>query len=246
MNLKKHFETSGEWLFKRRGSFPLIAIPFVLIALKDAGSLERCCGAKAQMAWCIFSIAVSFFGLFLRCLTLGWVREGTSGRNTKGQVADRLNTTGMYSLVRHPLYLANFFIAFGYVLYIEVWWFVVIFILLFCVFYERVMYREESFLEEKFGEDFRKWAEHTTAFFPKLKNWVKPKSAFSWKMVLKREYSTFFGLIVGFIGTDFLVHLLSEQKIIFRYSWIVFFSIGFVTYWSLRLLRKNRLLDIKS
>ena len=34
--------------------------------------------------------------------------KNTSGRNTHDQVADSLNTSGIYSIVRHPLYVGNF------------------------------------------------------------------------------------------------------------------------------------------
>ncbi|MGB8874133.1 MAG: hypothetical protein WCC75_12145, partial [Desulfobaccales bacterium] len=46
-------------------------------------------------------------------LPWGLPPRGTSGRNTQGQVAETLNTTGIYSLVRNPLYLGNFLIWLG-------------------------------------------------------------------------------------------------------------------------------------
>ncbi len=58
-------------------------------------------------------MVISFFGLALRVIVVGHAPYGTSGRNTREQVADTLNTTGMYSIVRHPLYLANYLIILG-------------------------------------------------------------------------------------------------------------------------------------
>ncbi|MGC9453013.1 MAG: methyltransferase family protein, partial [Oceanipulchritudo sp.] len=51
---------------------------------------------------------------------------GTSGRNTKQQVAYSLNTTGFYSVVRNPLYLGNFFMYLGIALFTHHWWLVLV------------------------------------------------------------------------------------------------------------------------
>lgn len=61
------------------------------------------------------------------------------------------NTTGMYSIVRHPLYLGNFFVGFGIVLICSSVWLAVVFCLLFVVYYERLMFAEEEFLRTSSG-----------------------------------------------------------------------------------------------
>ena len=65
-------------------------------------------------AWQMLCISVSFLGLFIRIVTVGRAPIGTSGRNTREQVANTLNTTGIYSLVRHPLYLGNYLVFLGF------------------------------------------------------------------------------------------------------------------------------------
>jgi protein-S-isoprenylcysteine O-methyltransferase Ste14 len=87
----------------------------------------------------------------------GYVPRGTSGRNTRWQVAETLNTTGMYSIVRNPLYLGNFIIVLGILLFVQVWWIVVIGIVGFWFFYERIVFTEEGFLRRKFGTVFLEW-----------------------------------------------------------------------------------------
>ena len=47
-------------------------------------------------------LLVAFSGVAVRALTIGFTASDTSGRNPEGQVADSLNTTRMYSLVRNP------------------------------------------------------------------------------------------------------------------------------------------------
>ncbi len=76
-----------------------------------------------------FCLLVSFFGLGIRVFTVGHTPKATSGRNTKERVADTLNTTGIYSLVRHPLYLEHMFL--GVMLFAHTWWLALIYILAF-------------------------------------------------------------------------------------------------------------------
>ena len=49
----------------------------------------------------------------MRFYTVGTTPKETSGRNTNQQVAAVLNSTGMYSMLRHPLYLGNYLIWVG-------------------------------------------------------------------------------------------------------------------------------------
>jgi len=82
-------------------------------------------------------------GLFIRAYAVGHTPANTSGRNTKEQLADELNTTGIYSMVRHPLYLGNFFMWLGAAVLTKNGWFIVAFILLYWIYYERIMFAEE-------------------------------------------------------------------------------------------------------
>jgi len=66
------------------------------------------------------------------------------------------------------------------------------------------MIAEEDFIEKKFGEQFNNWAEHTPAFFPKFKNYKKTPLIFSFKSVLRREYSGFLAAVISFTYIDYL------------------------------------------
>ena len=246
MGIREEFEKEGNWLFRYRSHLPLLAIPLVLAALRHSEFLERVGHKHLQTYWEVFCVAVSYLGFVVRCLTLGSVPEGTSGRNTKGQLAEVMNTTGMYSVVRHPLYLGNFLITFGIILFFQVWWFAVMGVLIFWLYYERIMFAEEEFLRKKFGEDFVKWSEKTPAFIPDFAKWKKPRLPFSWKMVLKREYSGFLGIIVAFVSIKFCADFLAENELVFRKSSIAFLAFGFIVYFTLLFLRKKtKLLHIE-
>ena len=185
MALINEFEKQGNFLFKYRGQFPVIlfvlAIPFLF--LTDSISSH-----KAEV-YTFIAIALSVLGFLIRAYTIGTTPRGTSGRNTKEQVADQLNSTGIYSVVRHPLYLGNYFMWIGIVFYSFNWYFVIIVSLLYWIYYERIMFAEERFLESKFGKQYLDWAEGLPAFLPNFLNFKKSNIPFSFISVLRREYS---------------------------------------------------------
>jgi len=51
----------------------------------------------------------------------------------------------MYSMVRNPLYLGNFFMGLAPVLFMHTWWLCVIYVLAFILYYERIIVKEEAF-----------------------------------------------------------------------------------------------------
>lgn len=245
MTIHKELEKQGNWLFRWRSYLPLLILPILLIALNESEFLERVLGIS-DLSWEILCLLLSFVGLTIRCLTIGYTPKRTSGRNTKEQIAEVLNTTGMYSVVRHPLYLGNFIIFLGIILFIQVWWFALIAVLAFFIYYERIMFAEEAFLRAKYGVLFSEWAEKTPTFLPKFKNWQKPVLPFSSKNVLKREYTTFFVITTSFPVLDSLEDLFVEGKLQLDIGWGLLFIIGLITYLLLRTLKKkSKLLDVE-
>ncbi|MEA4916887.1 isoprenylcysteine carboxylmethyltransferase family protein [Proteiniphilum sp.] len=191
MALQEELERQGNWLFKHRSYLPLIILLIGTILhlrseLYETFILEE---TPYEIYYERLCLLVSLSGLVIRIYTVGYTPSNTSGRNTKGQLADSLNTTGIYSLVRHPLYIGNFFMWFGAILTTGNFWFAIAFILAYWVYYERIMFAEEQFLRKKFGTAYIEWAEKTPAFIPSFnrKKFIKPKYRFSWKKVLKKE-----------------------------------------------------------
>jgi protein-S-isoprenylcysteine O-methyltransferase Ste14 len=237
MPLKEDFERQGNWLFRRRSYLPLLVIGIILIGMryyKHPGHSQ-----KWDDIWEIVCITITFFGESIRIHTVGFVPVGTSGRNTHGQAADALNTTGMYSIVRHPLYVGNFFIALGISMFICLWWMILICILVFWLYYERVAFAEEEFLRKRFGKGYLEWATMTPAFFPKLKNWRPANLAFSLKTVLKREYSGIFGIIAAFTFLEVTGDIFAEGRFKLELTWSIIFSAGLIFYLVLMFIKKK-------
>jgi len=202
MALVQSFEKQGNFLFKYRGQFPvllfILSVPFVYLTDYSLVSYEE------FNLFMFISISISILGFFVRFYTIGTTPKGTSGRNTKEQVADVLNSSGMYSMVRHPLYLGNYLIWLGISLASFNIYFAVIMSLLFWIYYERIMFAEERFLERKFGEDYLNWASKLPAFLPSILNFKKSDTNFSIITVLRREYASVLAALVGFTFIEVL------------------------------------------
>ncbi len=248
MALIEEMERSGNWLFRWRSFLPLILYVLALVVM--IGGWDRHMN-HAELGWIITCLVVSFFGLLIRALTIGFTPKGTSGRNTsEGQVAESLNTRGVYSLVRHPLYLGNFFMWLGIIMYTGNWWFTSVCTLLFWVYYERIMFAEEAFLRKKFGGDYLRWSKDTPAFFPNFKSYRNAGIPFSFKNVLKREYNGFFAVFVSFTFINavknYLDYQVFELDFILDRFWQYALPVAFIIFITLRTLKKRtNVLDVE-
>ncbi len=237
MTLREEFEKSGNWLFRYRSYVPLLMIAILVLSMREFHYLGD--DGLMDKLWEAFCLFVSFIGLGIRICTVGHTPKGTSGRNTKEQVADTLNTTGMYSIVRHPLYLGNFFVWLGITLFAHQWRLTLICVLSFWLYYERIMFAEETYLLKIFGKEFEDWANETPLFIPKFKKWKKPELPFSLRNVLKREYNGFFVIILSMFSFEITGDFFIKGKLEFDLMWIIILSIGFVVWMTLRTLKKK-------
>jgi protein-S-isoprenylcysteine O-methyltransferase Ste14 len=244
VELNEQFERDGRWLFRWRSYLPLLMIALFILAFHELKYSEY--SYSLDQSWEVFCLAVSLFGLLIRALTVGYVPRGTSGRNTVRQRAETLNATGMYSIVRHPLYVGNYVMWLGVSMFARLWWFSLIVTLIFWLYYERIMFAEEMFLKNKFGDTFSKWAETTPCFIPNLKGWKSPDLAFSWKTVLKREFSTVFSIVAIFMVLEVIEDLFIRGKLVFDLMWMILFAASLMFYLTLLILKKKtRLLDVE-
>lgn len=237
MTLIKEFNHTGNILFKYRSYIPLLLFPFATLVV--IFNPERIL-VFSEPYFSILCLSISLIGLLFRILVIGFVPKGTSGRNTNaGQVAETLNTKGIYSAVRHPLYLGNLLMWMGVVLYVGSLWFFIVAALLFWIYYERIMFAEEQFLTTKFGETYINWASKTPPFIPRFKKWKKAELTFSTKNVLKREYNGFFAIFITFTYIDVIKNYLNHQTFMPDTFWLVGLSAGFLAFIVLRTLKRN-------
>ncbi len=244
MTLREKFESTGNWLFRWRSYLPLVLVGIFTLALFEYEYPSN--SESMVILWELFCLLVSFLGLGIRIFTVGYKPKKTSGRNTKRQVAETLNTTGAYSIVRNPLYLGNFFVGLGISLFVHIWWMTLIYILVFWLYYERIIFAEETYLKNKFGDQYVQWTKVTPAIVPNFRLYKKPDLKFSVKNVMKREYSGFFGVIIALSVLEVASDLIVTKKLQLHTSWTILIVLSFTTWITLRTLKKyTTLLDVE-
>ena len=202
MALIHSFEKSGNFLFRKRGQIPAILFLLVIPVLyfTDVSAIS----SNARTFLTLVAITISTVGFVIRAIAIGTTPKGTSGRNTSEQVAESLNHTGIYSITRHPLYLGNYFMWIGIVIFTYNLYFIVLVSLGFWLYYERIMFAEERFLEKKFGQTYLDWSLTVPAFFPDFKKYQKGNIPFSMTSILRREYSGVLATVFSFAFVDHL------------------------------------------
>lgn len=237
MPLQEEFESQGNFLFKYRSHFPnIILIGGIIVfyfTLKN--SID-----PFEAYYPYICLLVSFLGLIVRVVTVGYTPANTSGRNTETQVADTVNQLGIYSTVRHPLYVGNFLMYLGLAMLTHNIWFVLIYILVFYLYYERIMFAEEQFLRKKFGEIYTKWALNTPAFVPNFSQFQKADLYFSWRKVLKKEKNGLAAMFALFYLFYLIRNYVFQGKITIDYSfWFISTCFSLILYIILKYLKYN-------
>lgn len=240
MALVEQLERQGNWLFRYRGQLPLVL--FLLVIPEMLFIAPAHLSQPTVVCWNIAAVSISLLGALIRAYTIGTTPRGTSGRNTKSQVAEQLNSTGIYALVRHPLYLGNYLMWIGIVMFTYDAVFVVLVSLLYWIYYERIMMAEERYLIGKFATAYHEWADKTPAFIPRIGGFVPPSETFSLRSVFRREYSGWLATVIGFAYVDFLRAVKAEGSMVqaaerWKQDWVLIISVSLLVTLLLRSLK---------
>ncbi len=142
------------------------------------------------------SVALGLVPVALGQLWRFWA-AGSIGRYRGEAVgAERLVTWGPYALMRNPLYFGNGLIGLGWGLMAGPWAagaFLAGFVLLYGLV---IIPHEESFLLQRFGEEYRAYRARVGAFFPR--SWPGTVCGpFSWAVLRRSEVHTVLSTVVG-------------------------------------------------
>ncbi|MGH8700372.1 MAG: methyltransferase family protein [Burkholderiales bacterium] len=103
-------------------------------------------------------VAVATLGIAVRLWASGHVNKDKA-----------LATAGPYAYVRHPLYVGNHVIAFGFCLASGLWWSFLAWIAIGLFYYPQTISHEDTRLARLFPGDWEAWSKETRALIPRLR-----------------------------------------------------------------------------
>jgi protein-S-isoprenylcysteine O-methyltransferase Ste14 len=202
---------------------PLLLVPLFALSVADGGP-------PTSFAWEVVCFAVALSGLLCRALVIGTAPAGTSARGTRRPTAEMLMTSGAYSVVRHPLYLANTLMWLGCAMLSGTWSLPMIVVLLSFIYHERIAAREEAFLHSTFGDAFRDWVDAVPAMIPSVRGYRPSGVPFQGRKVFVQESHGLFALGTAFLVLDTIedsvrLHLLQVDQ-----RWLAVFAVTAVPF----------------
>lgn len=147
----------GERLFQWRDFTP---IPLIIVLLFVAEPSARSA---------TIGTLVVLLGEAIRIYSVAFI--GSISRTRSSSTGDQLITEGPFGLVRNPLYVGNFFIVLGLLIYGAVTWVALLGLAAFAFQYFTIVKYEETILLGKFGDEYQRYLDTVPAWFPtKLPN----------------------------------------------------------------------------
>jgi protein-S-isoprenylcysteine O-methyltransferase Ste14 len=217
-----NFQSLGGFFFRFRGQLPLV---FLVILIPLSFWIKYpLYPADSMLIIRVISSLLIFLGIAIRALVIAQKAPHTSGRNRHEQVAHSLNTSGLYSVTQHPLYMGSFLIWIGICIRFNNVFFIAG-ILLFSVLMLYIIIKAEAeFLRNKFGEAYDNWSRATPAFYVNPLRFKASNSPMNGIRVLATEYPTWVSILAGLLMIDIIQFFYFELDDVVLYrmaGWII-------------------------
>jgi len=167
--------------FRAISVVPVILLIFFIFDSVDLGSLNPVLN--------ILGFLLALTGAATRFIAVGFAKPFTSGRENFLK-AENLNTGGLYSLVRNPLYVGNFLVYNGVLLAYSNPVALVLFNAFFIANYYFIILSEENYLEKQFGEVYNEYRRTVPKVLPKFSLYRRNDHPFSWTRAVFKEKNT--------------------------------------------------------
>ena len=224
---------TGGWLFRYRSvvPLPLIAILFLSFRPGRIPSLQAVLTAAGLL--------IALTGEALRIHAVGFASTGTSGRENFLK-AQELNTTGLYSITRNPLYWGNFLIFSGLLIVysnLTAWFIGVLFL---AVHYHFIILAEENFLNETHGDPYRAYCRRVRRWLPRFSDRQSPNRPFNPKKVVFKENDSFYNLAVAGLIILAYRERIFDRTIRNKTVYIVIFLLLTLLYVAVKIVKKRK------
>ncbi|MCA9392685.1 MAG: isoprenylcysteine carboxylmethyltransferase family protein [Candidatus Omnitrophica bacterium] len=142
-------------------------------------------------------------------------------RNHKKEASQnghQLVTSGIYRLVRNPMYIGTFLIGTGIIVTLFQWWIFFLFLAGFCVIYLPQIRREEQWLVEQFPVSYPQYQRKTRRWIPTLQSLFRSETLAIFRVKpgwFKNEFRSFVLaiLVLMLIETAQDVHLFGSHEL---------------------------------
>jgi protein-S-isoprenylcysteine O-methyltransferase Ste14 len=224
----------GNFLFKYRSFTP---VPFILLVFIVFMPMDS---TGEDMYFNIIGFLISIFGQFIRSVAVGYAFYGTSGRE-KYLRAEALNVEGIYSIVRNPLYIGNFFLFSGLlVVFSNPFALILIGSFLFLQYYF-IIHAEENYLKNKYSDQYLSYINTVPKIIPRFSLFKKPQNKFNLKKVIFKENDSVFNMLMMFNIMLFYKKKIFYGSVPHLYFYIAFGAILILLYIFLKIIKKRSL-----
>jgi len=185
--MRKWSARIGKFLFKHRSFTPLPLILLTFIFFKPL---------SPALPWTVIGLILALAGETIRMISVGYAGSGTSGRESFLK-AESLNTTGLYSLARNPLYWGNTLIFAGLLTMYAQPLALVLFIAFLFLQYHFIVLAEEEFLLQQHGQAYAVYCGRVNRWLPCFGNYLPPVHRFNGRKVFFKENDSCFNLLLA-------------------------------------------------
>lgn len=189
--------TIGNFFFRYRNS--LFIILYLLLFVPSPPLFGTTIFGPKFYVWAIvIGGLTTVIGQLIRGATIGLayiIRGGDKGK----VYAENLVTEGIFNHCRNPLYVGNILMLLGVGILANSALYIAIVMPLFLFIYQAIVLAEESYLRNKFGDQFDSYCDRVHRWlpsFPRLGNTIRSMK-FHWKRWLIKEYNTQFVWLSG-------------------------------------------------
>ncbi len=179
----------GKFLFRFRSFTPLPLILLTFLLFRPLSALP---------SWTFAGLALALLGEGMRIVSVGFAGSGTSGRESFLK-ADSLNATGLYSLVRNPLYWGNMLIFAGLLMVFANPWALALFAAFLFLQYHFIVLAEELYLYQSHDRIYKEYCSRVRRWLPRFDRWAPPTRTFDIRKVIFKENDSCFNLLLAFL-----------------------------------------------